>query len=93
MINKKQCLKVLFFGFIISSFFGNYTNKPATAAEKVDCGEGAKVSVVNSVIVCIKETKVEAKPKCDTANYKTEVINVYHSEINKFFELVSSTRS
>ena len=91
MFYKKQCLKVLLFGYIISSFFGNINNKPATAAEKVECGEGAKISVVNGVIVCETEKKVEAKPKCDTANYKTEVINVYHSDLLKLFELIKET--
>ena len=90
MLNKKQCLKILFFGFYISSFFGSINNKPATAAEKVECGEGAKVSVVNGVIVCVNETKVEVKPKCDTANYKTEVINVYHSTLNNLVTLLNT---
>jgi len=90
MINKKQCLKVLFFGFIISSFFGNYTNKPATAAEKVDCGEGATVNVVNGVIVCtVTKTKIE-KPKCPEDN-NTESIKIYNSEPDKIFNILSKS--
>jgi hypothetical protein len=88
MLNKKQSLKVLFFGYFISSFFGNYINKPATAAEKVDCGEGAKVSVVNGVIVCETEKPVPAKTDCDTYNYKTEVVNVYYSDLTRLKELI-----
>jgi len=83
MLNKKQCLKILFFGFYISFFFGNINNKPANAAEKVECGTGAKVSVVNGVIVCETEKPVPAKTDCDTYNYKTEVVNVYHSDLTK----------
>jgi hypothetical protein len=90
MINKKQCLKVLFFGFIISSFLGNYTNKPATAAEKVDCGEGATVNVVNGVIVCtVTKTKIE-KPKCPEDN-NTESIKIYNSEPDKIFNILSKS--
>lgn len=88
MHNKKQCLKVLFFGYIISSCFGSINNKPANAAEKVECGEGAKVSVVNGVIVCETEKPVPAKTDCDTYNYKTEVVNVYHSDLTKLKELI-----
>lgn len=90
MINKKQCLKVLFFGYIISSFFGNYINKPATAAEKVDCGEGATVNVVNGVIVCtVTKTKIE-KPKCPEDN-NTESIKIYNSEPDKIFNILSKS--
>lgn len=90
MINKKQCLKVLFFGYIISSFFGNYINKPATAAEKVDCGEGATVNVVNGVIVCtVTKTKIE-KPKCPEDN-NTESIKIYNSEPDKIFHILSKS--
>lgn len=88
MLNKKQCLKILFFGFYISSFFGSINNKPANAAEKVECGTGAKVSVVNGVIVCETEKPIPAKTDCDTYNYKTEVVNVYHSELTKLKELI-----
>ena len=88
MLNKKTYLKILFFGFYISSFFGSINNKPANAAEKVECGTGAKVSVVNGVIVCETEKPIPAKADCDTYNYKTEVVNVYHSEVTKLKELI-----
>jgi hypothetical protein len=88
MLNKKQFLKILFFSFYISSFFGSINNKPANAAEKVECGTGAKVSVVNGVIVCETEKPIPAKTDCDTYNYKTEVVNVYHSEVTKLKELI-----
>ena len=90
MINKKQCLKVLFYGCIISSFFSNYINKPATAAEKVDCGEGATVNVVNGVIVCtVTKTKIE-KPKCPESN-NTESIKIYNSEPENLISILSKS--
>ncbi len=90
MLNKKQSLKVLFFGYIISSFFGNYINKPATAAEKVDCGEGATVNVVNGVIVCtVTKSKIE-KPKCPESN-NTESIKIYNSEPENLINILSKS--
>jgi hypothetical protein len=90
MTNKKQWLKVLFFGYIISSCFGNITNKPATAAEKVECGEGATVNVVNGVIVCtVTKTKIE-KPKCPEDN-NTESIKIYNSEPENLISILSKS--
>ena len=72
------------------SFFGLVINKSVLAAEKVECGAGAKVSVVNGVIVCETEKPVPAKTDCDTHNYKTEVVSVYHSDLTKLTQLVQN---
>jgi len=90
MFNKKQCLRVLFFGYIISSFFSNINNKPAIAAEKVDCGEGASVNVVNGVIVCtVTKTKIE-KPKCPEDNI-IESIKIYNSGPDNLISILSKS--
>jgi hypothetical protein len=73
---------------MVPSFFGFVINKSVLAAEKVECGEGAKVSVVNGEIVCETEKPIPAKADCDTYNYKTEVVNVYHSDLTKLKALV-----
>jgi hypothetical protein len=90
-MNKKQLkLNIIFLGCMVPSFFGFVINKSVLAAEKVECGEGAKVSVVNGVIVCETEKPVPAKTDCDTYNYKTEVVSVYHSDLTKLTQLVQN---
>jgi hypothetical protein len=90
-MNKKQLnLIIIFLGCMAPSFFGFVINKSVLAAEKVECGEGAKVSVVNGVIVCETEKPVPAKTDCDTYNYKTEVVSVYHSDLTKLTQLVQN---
>jgi hypothetical protein len=90
-MNKKQLkLNIIFLGCMTPSFFGLVINKSVLAAEKVECGAGAKVSVVNGVIVCETEKPVPAKTDCDTHNYKTEVVSVYHSDLTKLTQLVQN---
>jgi hypothetical protein len=90
-MNKKQLkLNIIFLGCMVPSFFGLVINKSVLAAEKVECGAGAKVSVVNGVIVCETDKPVPAKTDCDTHNYKTEVVSVYHSDLTKLTQLVEN---
>jgi hypothetical protein len=90
-MNKKQLkLNIIFLGCMVPSFFGFVINKSVLAAEKVECGAGAKVSVVNGVIVCETDKPVPAKTDCDTHNYKTEVVSVYHSDLTKLTQLVEN---
>jgi hypothetical protein len=42
------------------------------------------------VIVCETEKPVPAKTDCDTHNYKTEVVSVYHSDLTKLTQLVEN---
>ena len=88
MLTKQLRLNLLFLGYMVPSFFGCLIDRPVLAAEKVECGAGATVSVVNGVIVCETEKPVPAKTDCDTYNYKTEVVNVYHSDLTKLKELI-----
>ena len=90
-MNKKQLkLNIICLGCMAPSFFGLVINKSVLAADKVECGAGAKVSVVNGVIVCETEKPVPAKTDCDTHNYKTEVVSVYHSDLTKLTQLVEN---
>jgi len=90
-MNKNQLkLNIIFLGCMAPSFFGLVINKSVLAADKVECGAGAKVSVVNGVIVCETEKPVPAKTDCDTHNYKTEVVSVYHSDLTKLTQLVQN---
>ena len=91
MLTKQLRSNLLFLGCMVPSFFGCLIDRPVLAAEKVECGAGASVTVVNGVIVCAIETKVPAEAKCDTANYKTEVVNVYHSDLGKLIEHLKAT--
>jgi hypothetical protein len=63
---------------------------PARSAEKVDCGQGAQVEVVNGVIICKTKTEVATKPKCKDDTI-IERIPVYYSDPTSLKEVLDKT--
>ncbi|WP_411875663.1 hypothetical protein [Vulcanococcus limneticus] len=63
---------------------------PSRSAEKVDCGQGAQVEVVNGVIICKTKTEVATKPKCDDDTI-IERIPVYYSDPTSLKEVLDKT--
>ena len=90
MLSKKRVHKVLFCSYIVPSLFGFIINKSVMAAEKVECGDGATVNVVNGVIVCtVTKTKIE-KPGCPENN-NIESLKIYHTDPEKMFNILTKS--
>ena len=90
MLSKKQVRKILFCSYIIPSLFSFIINKPVIAAEKVECGDGATVSVVNGVIVCnVTKTKI-GKPECPENN-NIESLKIYNTTPETVFNILTKS--
>jgi hypothetical protein len=80
----------LFCSYIIPSLFSFIINKPVIAAEKVECGDGATVSVVNGVIVCnVTKTKI-GKPECPENN-NIESLKIYNTTPETVFNILTKS--